>query len=393
LLESFIFWTRPKLKRSSTEIRRIDWVNVLFLSVTALITFTVQPLYIYTFGLSWPVFGVFVFYLATTGLAITGGYHRLFAHRSYQANNAVKLFYLLFGAAACQNSALKWASNHRDHHAYTEQEKDPYNINKGFFYAHMGWVFYKETQPRSFDNVKDLSKDPLILWQHRHYVSMAIFVGGGIPFLAGYLLGDLWGCFLLAGVTRTVLVHHATFLINSICHMVGNRPYSLRDTARDNGFVAFLTYGEGYHNYHHQFPYDYRNGIRWYQWDPTKWLIKTLETVGWAGQLRRAPEELIFKARIRVEKQLVQRRLTRHRLPLRQAMEERVHASYEALIKASTYWEKLKTEYRMAKDSMDHKRHEIAARLERELQMARARFHAAHEAWSLLVQGCLQSPA
>jgi stearoyl-CoA desaturase (delta-9 desaturase) len=381
------------LKHSKTENCRIDWINVLFLSVTALIALTVQPLYIYAFSLSWPVFGVFVFYLTTTGLAITGGYHRLFAHRSYQANNIVKLFYLLFGAAACQNSALKWASDHRDHHAYTEQEKDPYNINKGFFYAHMEWVFYKETQPRPFDNVKDLSKDPLILWQHRHYLSIAVLVGGGIPLLVGYLLGDLWGCFLLAGVTRTVLVHHATFLINSVCHMLGNRPYSLRDTARDNGFVAFLTYGEGYHNYHHRFPYDYRNGIRWYQWDPTKWLIKTLKTVGWADQLREAPEDLIFKARIRVEKQLIHQKLNRHRLPVRQTMEQRVHAAYEALIKARTHWERLKAEYHIVRDSMDHKRHELAARLEREIQIARERFHAAHEAWSLLVQGHLQSPA
>ena len=379
------------MKRSKTEIRQIDWTNVLFLSLTAIAALTVQPLYLYAYGLSWPVLGVFVFYLITTGLAITGGYHRLFAHRAYRANNIVKLFCLLFGAAACQNSALKWASDHRNHHAYTEKEKDPYNINKGFFYAHMGWVLYKEAQPTSFDNVNDLSKDPLVCWQHRHYTSMAILTGGGIPLLIGYFLGDLWGCFLLAGVTRTVLVHHATFLINSICHTWGNRPYSLRDTARDNALVAFLTYGEGYHNYHHQFPYDYRNGIRWYQWDPSKWLIKTLQMVGWADQLRQAPEDLIFKARIRVEAQLIQQKLTRHRVQFRQTMEEKVHTAYEALIKARSRWEDLKAEYRMVKNSMDHKYHEIAARLEQEMQIARDHFHAAQEAWSLLVQGCLQS--
>jgi stearoyl-CoA desaturase (delta-9 desaturase) len=380
------------LNRSKTEIRRIDWINVLFLSLTALTALTVQPIYLYTYGLSWLVLGVFVFYLITTGLAITGGYHRLFAHRAYRANKIVKLLCLLFGAAACQNSALKWASDHRDHHTYTEKEKDPYNINRGFFYAHMGWVLYKEAQPPSFNNVRDLSKDPLVRWQHRHYISIAVLTGGGIPLLIGYLLGDLWGCFLLAGVTRTVLVHHATFLINSICHTWGNRPYSLRDTARDNALVAFLTYGEGYHNYHHQFPYDYRNGIRWYQWDPTKWLIKTLQVIGWVDQLRKAPEDLIFKARIRVEAQLVQQKLTRHRLPFRQIMEQRLYAAYEALLRAMAHRDKLIAEYRMVKDSMDHKRHEFAARLEHEIQIARERFHAAHEAWFLLVQGCLESP-
>jgi stearoyl-CoA desaturase (Delta-9 desaturase) len=373
--------------------RQIDWGNVLFLSITALIALTVQPLYILTFGASWPVMGVFIFYLAATGLAITGGYHRLFAHRSYQANTAVKLFHLIFGAAACQNSALKWASDHRKHHAFTEGEQDPYNINRGLFYAHMGWIFYKDPEGLSLGNVKDLSKDPLVRWQNRYYLSIALSVGAAVPLLVGYLLGDAWGCLLLAGVTRTVIVHHSTFLINSICHFVGNRPYSLKDTARDNFFVAFLTYGEGYHNFHHQFPYDYRNGIRWYQWDPTKWSIKVLSIIGWVDQLRQAPEKKIFNARVRVQKQLIQEKLIRYRAPLRQVMEERVHAAYEALIHANVHWDFLKVEYQAVKNSMDHKYHEIATRLEQEMQIAKNHFHAAHEAWTVLVQGHLQSPA
>jgi stearoyl-CoA desaturase (delta-9 desaturase) len=222
--------TQPPMTRPSLSIH---WVNTLFLTMTALIALIGTPLHIYTIGTSWPLIGVFVFYLAATGLSITGGYHRLFAHHTYQANRMVKLFYLLFGAAACENSALRWALDHRNHHRFVDQEGDPYNIRYGC--------------------VRDLMEDPLVRWQHRFYLPIAIFVGGGLPLLIGYFLGNALGCFLLAGVARTVIVHHSTFLINSLCHFMGKQPYSLADSSRDSAFVALLTCGEGYHNFHHRF--------------------------------------------------------------------------------------------------------------------------------------------
>ncbi|MBI5198008.1 MAG: fatty acid desaturase [Nitrospirae bacterium] len=373
--------------------RRLDWTNILFLTITPIVALIGEPLHLLANGITWPIIVVFAFYMLATGLSITGGYHRLFSHRAYQTNNAVKLFYLVFGAAACENSALRWSADHRSHHSYTEQgDKDPYNIHKGFFFAHMGWIFYKRSP--SLDKVQDLSNDPLIRWQHRYYVPTAIFIGGVVPLGLGYLLGDAWGCFLLAGVTRTVIVHHSTFLINSLCHWTGRRTYSLQ-TARDSMLVAFLTYGEGYHNFHHSFQYDYRNGIRWYQWDPTKWLIKGMEIVGWAKTLRQASEEQIFKAQVKLEKDLAKTILSQHySAELRAKMEHRLHETYHALITARARWEQLKVEYRSLKKSVGERREEIAAKLKEEMRMAREHFHSTHEAWSILIQEQLSaSPA
>src|SRR6266566_4092062 len=164
---------KPRFLPASKKSAKIDWVNVAFLTITPLVAIVGIPLHLLYSGPSWPIIGIFVFYLVATGLSITGGYHRLFAHKSFEANRLVKILFLIFGAAACQNSALKWASDHRDHHLYVDQVPDPYNIYKGFFYAHMGWIFLKDAQEDSFDNVRDLIKDPLIRWQNRFYVPLA----------------------------------------------------------------------------------------------------------------------------------------------------------------------------------------------------------------------------
>ncbi len=368
-----------------------DWVNVAFLTLTPLAALIAAPVHLMTVGLSWPIMAVFAFYLMATGLSITGGYHRLFAHKSYEANFLVRLFFLVFGAAACQNSALKWTSDHRDHHRYVDQSPDPYNIYKGFFYAHIGWIFYKDVEGDSFENVRDLLKDSLVRWQHRFYVPLAISVGFGLPFVLGLILGDAWGCFLWAGIVRVVIVHHSTFLINSLCHYMGKRPYSLKDSARDSTLAAILTYGEGYHNYHHQFQYDYRNGIRWYHWDPTKWMIKTLEIIRFVKKLRRAPEETIFKARLQVQRENLRQKFTGASKEFCDNVEQELHSAQERLLSARSRWNELKSEYRSVKISMDAKRKEIALKLEHELESAKIHLKEAHSSWNRIVQGFYQS--
>lgn len=367
--------------QSACPVPTIDWGTSGFLVTTALIAVIGMPLYIYFVGISGSLIGVFVFYLAMTGFSITAGYHRLFAHRSYDANRFVKLLFLVFGAAACENSALKWAADHRDHHRFVDQNDDPYNIRRGFFYAHIGWIFFKKL-PR-FDSARDLSQDPLVCWQHRFYMPLAIFVGGVSPLFIGYFLGDALGCFLLAGVTRTVLVHHSTFLINSLCHFVGKQPYSLKDSSRDSALVAIPTLGEGYHNFHHRFQYDYRNGIRWYHFDPTKWIIKTLEAFGFAKNLRRASDAHIYKARLDVQRELAQKKLAAFSHDFRAAMEKKLHATHSALVAAHAAWANLKAECRSARESVH--RHEKLL-LQRDLYKAESHFKALQDSWSLLVQ-------
>jgi stearoyl-CoA desaturase (delta-9 desaturase) len=362
---------------------RLDWANTLFLTITPLVALIGVPLHAVGVGFSWPILGLFAFYLAATGLSITGGYHRLFAHQSYQTNAVVRLFFLIFGAAACENSALKWAADHRNHHLYVDKDRDPYNIRKGFFWAHMEWIFFQK--PPALDNVKDLLKDPLVRWQSRFYLPIAIIVGGVLPLLFGFWVGDGWGSFLLVGVTRTVIVHHSTFLINSLCHFFGNRPYSLEDSSRDSGLVALLTYGEGYHNFHHQFQYDYRNGIKWYHWDPTKWMIKTLGLIGWASRLRTAQSTHIFQAQLEVQRALAQQNLARRSQEFRDAMEHKLHQAHEALLAARVRWEHVKLEYRAAKRSMNATRQRLSTTLEAEFVAARAHFRRTQASWSVLL--------
>ncbi len=173
-------------------------------------------------------------------------------------------------------------------------------MKRGFLWAHVFWVFYKEAPGATFDNVPDLLKNPRVMWQHRWSRFLGIGVGLGLPTLVGALFGRPFGGLLWGGFLRIVLVHHTTFLINSAAHLWGKRPYSTEVSARDNWFLAFFTHGEGFHNFHHAFPSDFRNGLRWYHWDPNKWTILALKVTGLARNLRRTPGPLIERARARV---------------------------------------------------------------------------------------------
>ncbi len=376
----------PLTRQSSS----IHWVNTIFLTSTALIALVGLPFHIYYFGTSWSLVGVFVFYLAATGLSVTGGYHRLFAHRSYEANSMVKLFYLLFGAAACENSALQWVSDHRNHHRFVDREGDPYNIRRGFFHAHIGWVFFKDPvffkkiENTPFDITRDLKEDLLVAWQDKYYLPIAITVGAGLPLLIGYYLGNAIGCLLLAGVARTVIVHHSTFLINSLCHYIGKQPYSQNDSSRDSAIVAILTCGEGYHNFHHRFQYDYRNGIRWFQFDPTKWLIKSLETLRLAKGLRRASDLHIFRARLDIQRAQAEQKLVGLSHEFSERMKQKIHNTHEALLSAYGRWRELKQEYRSMKKSLGHKREEFALKIKRDLQRASSNYMLTRASWALI---------
>ncbi len=279
---------------------KLDWVNTIFLTTTPIAAIALSWLFFKNNGLVWSQIALAVVFYFITGMSITGGYHRLFSHRAYKANNFVKLMYLLFGAATFQNSALKWAADHRVHHNHVDGEKDPYNISKGFWYAHIGWIFYQEkVEDPKFP--KDLTNDKLVLWQHKYYWILSVIMGIGLPTLIGYFLGSALGGLALAGFARIVFVHHCTFFINSLCHIVGTRPYTDTNTARDSAVMAVFSYGEGYHNYHHYFPTDYRNGIRWFHFDPTKWMIKTLSYIGFTNDLKKVPEKLINQAKLEMQ--------------------------------------------------------------------------------------------
>jgi stearoyl-CoA desaturase (delta-9 desaturase) len=295
------------MKIFSLPVERINWVSSSFLIGTALLTVTALPVYLWFFGFDWFHVGMFFVMFILTGFSITAGYHRLFAHKTFEAKWPLRLMVLLFGAGAFENSVIEWTSDHRRHHKHVDHDEDPYNIQKGFFHAHMGWILFKLNAEPPLDNVPDLERDPLVRWQHRYVHVLAVLVGFVLPTVAGFLyngwVGALGGL-LIGGVARIVATQHTTFFINSACHCMGRQPYSTKCSARDSFFLALFTLGEGYHNYHHEFQYDYRNGVKPWQWDPTKWLIWVLSKLGVTSQLRRVPEEKIVAAQRAVKMRL-----------------------------------------------------------------------------------------
>jgi stearoyl-CoA desaturase (delta-9 desaturase) len=288
---------------NSEKDKVLNWTNIIFLVGTFLIAIIATPIYIMKHGITFWQGALFAFFYLATTMSITAGYHRYIAHRSHEASGWLKFLYLIFGAASFQGSALDWASDHRVHHRFVDTEKDPYNINKGFWYAHIGWLFVKDPNQTNERFAPDLLKDKMIMWQHNNFVLLAIFVSFFVPTIIGAFLGSAWGGFIFGGVTRLVIAQHGTFFINSMCHFWGTRNYNLNNTARDNFVLAFFTNGEGYHNFHHFFDADYRNGIRWYDWDPTKWWIKTLSFIGATKRLTITPKHRIFFARLEAQKQ------------------------------------------------------------------------------------------
>jgi stearoyl-CoA desaturase (delta-9 desaturase) len=286
-------------------------------------------------GFHWGDLAIFFIMYALAGLSITAGYHRLLSHRAWAAHPVVRFFLLFFGTAAVENSALRWCSDHRIHHKFVDTDSDPYSIRKGFFYAHMGWIFLQEPKGRTLENVPDLLADPLVRWQHKYYLPLVFVSALAFPAFLGWLFfgrpleGLIWG-----GLVRTVVSLHSTFLVNSAAHYFGSRNFSSSDSSRDNAMIALLTMGEGYHNFHHTFPTDYRNGYKWYHWDPTKWLVGSLRGLGLASDLRRIPAEKILLARVAVKTDAVPTALQQHAIALRQKVESAVAT-----------WTQLRAEY------------------------------------------------
>ena len=282
------------------ESKKKNWLNILFLSLTPIIGVFGTAAYALAYGVRWWEPVLFLALFSLVSFSVTAGYHRCFAHKAYVSHPFLQACYLFLGAMALQNSALKWTSDHRDHHRYVDKDWDPYSIKRGGLWAHILWLFYAEPAERSYENVPDLQNNPRVQWQYRWNNWIGIVGGLGIPTLIGAFFGRPLGGLLWGGFLRIVVIHHTTFLVNSVAHLYGSRPYTEENSARDNGLLAFITNGEGYHNFHHKFPSDFRNGVRWYQWDPTKWLIATLGFVGLAADLRKTPKAVIVTSRLRM---------------------------------------------------------------------------------------------
>jgi len=340
------------------------WLNVLVFSITFAVAAIGLPVYLYFYDLDLPTWLGFIIATGFCGMSITAGYHRLWSHRAYEAHPVIRFFYALGGAFAIQNSALHWSSDHRVHHRYVDDnDKDPYSARRGFWYSHIGWMLreYQAHRYHDYANVKDLKRDPIVVWQHEYYLPLVLLTNIGFPVGFGLINGNLLGSLLVIGVLRLVVSHHVTFLINSLAHMWGKQPYNHKNTAKDNALVALLTYGEGYHNFHHAFQYDYRNAIKWWQFDPTKWWIALLAKLGLAHNLKRVDDKKIAKAM--AEQQLL---MATHKLKQQgQKDADRIiallHQEYEHLLQQAQQFYDAKMEILHAKkqyllDKVDRKK-------------------------------------
>lgn len=287
------------------KLKKICWSVTLFLILNPVISITMLVLYLalsnnYTFNQAMAVILFAFIFSILTNLSITMGYHRLYAHKSFTAHPTLQWILLFISSGAFQGSALKWASDHRIHHKYEDTDKDPYSIKKGFWYAHMGWMMTHEAVSLPI-HAPDLVKNKLIKFQHDYYLVCAIISGYFFPLLVGWLMNNAFLGIVIGGGLRIFLTQQSTFFVNSLSHMFGKSPYAVEKTAKDSLFVAILTHGEGYHNFHHKFQIDYRNGIRWYHWDPTKWTIQLVALAGLAKKLKTVQFSEILRARLEVE--------------------------------------------------------------------------------------------
>lgn len=278
--------------------------------ITGLVT--VVPFVALVFA-GWQVWGsalhwsdVFLFvgiYLAT-GFGITVGFHRLFTHRSFKTSSWMRGLFAILGSAAIEGPIISWVSDHRKHHAFSDEEGDPHSPHvdhghgwsgalRGLYHAHMGWLFIHTQRGNKERFAPDLLEDPVVSWVDRTFIVWAI-AGLLLPFALGWLIGGtlfaaatglLWG-----GLVRVFVLHHFTYSINSLCHVFGKREYETTDESRNLWLTAIPTLGEAWHNSHHAFPTSAVHGLGKRQIDPSAGLIWVLEKTGLVWDVNRPDE-------------------------------------------------------------------------------------------------------
>ena len=352
----------------SKEHAPVNWGVTAVLGLTFVAALTIVPWYGIVHGFSgwaWLFFGIFI---VLNGIGIGSGYHRLWSHRTYEAHPALKWFLAVMGGMSLQNSIIIWSARHRVHHRdVDDNDKDPYSIGRGFWFAHIGWMLKDYPSGEvDYSVVRDLERDPVAAWQHRWYWTLVLVTNVGLPLLLGWMTGDMLGMFLLAGVARLVITHHVTFFINSLAHMWGRQPYTDENTARDHHLIALITYGEGYHNYHHIFQSDYRCGIRWWHLDINKWFISTCALLGLVRNRKRAPAFKVLRARLNMEFKVARQKLEQEGVSARwRAQLETEYAQYVEIIKE---WQQLQME------RMQASKQKLAERIESETASFTSRY-------------------
>jgi len=226
-------------------------------------------------------------------LGVTVGYHRMLTHRGFRPHPIVKVVLLVLGSMALEGPALQWAATHIKHHAQADREGDPHSPVEGFFHAHMGWLFGADSaDPHLY--CRNLVNDPVVVFVSRTFVLWAV-LSLVLPFMIGGWTGLLWG-----GLVRIFLTHHVTWSVNSVCHTFGRREFETNDQSRNEWVVGLLAFGEGWHNNHHAFPRSAFQGLHWWQFDLSGYVIRALERLGLVHDVYRISPDMIRRRAARI---------------------------------------------------------------------------------------------
>lgn len=367
-----------------------NWIPAIILITYQALLLITLPFYFYFAEM--PSLGLIItsiVLLYLTGMSITAGYHRYYSHRSYKVNPLVEWFLFFFGSMASQGSILRWSYDHRLHHAHVDTDEDPYSINKGFWYAHCFWLLEK---PRKIDPkvVPDLMKNKLVQFQHKYILSCMIFSNVIAFFIVAWIFNDYWGTFFIATWLRIFALHHFTWFINSLAHTWGDKPFCQEQTAVNNFVIAFLTFGEGYHNFHHTFANDYRNGIRWYHFDPTKWLIWTLSKLGLATGLKTVDSCTIRKRLVVERKNLLLDKLCNMWSTQKEELEKKVLEMSERLLNEIAEINNLIEKYRILMQKGEEPT--LLQQLNREIETLKRNLKNDWKQWKQLSRNILRMP-
>lgn len=293
-----------KLKKAEKRKLKLVWRNII--AFTYLHLAALYGAWLMFTSAKWPTMAFAMFLYVVSGLGITAGAHRLWAHRSYKAKWPLRVILMIFNTIAFQDAAYHWARDHRVHHKYSETDADPHNATRGFFFSHVGWLLCKKhpdvkAKGRGMD-LSDLRADKVVMFQKKYYMILMPLLCFLIPTtIPMYCWGETFvNSWFVATMFRWCWILNMTWLVNSAAHKFGGKPYDRFINPSQNVGVALFAFGEGWHNYHHVFPWDYKTAeLGDYSLNVTTAFIDFFAKIGWAYDLKSVSSEIIKKRVIR----------------------------------------------------------------------------------------------
>lgn len=286
-----------EMEPKAQEPMEIIWINVFKILVIHLMA--LYGAYLAVFEAKWMTLHFTLLYIICSGLSVTAGAHRLWSHRAYKAKLPLRIFLMLFNCMAGQNDIYDWVRDHRVHHKYSETDADPHNVNRGFFFAHVGWLMCHKhsevTKKGKAIDCSDVANDPVVKFQRRYHIPMTILLCFIVPTVIPYRYWgeSRWNAFFVAAILRWVFQLNSTWLVNSAAHIWGQKPYDKNISPAENVLVSFLAIGEGFHNYHHTFPWDYSTSELGWKLNLSTMFIDLMAKIGLAYDLRKPTRDMV----------------------------------------------------------------------------------------------------